>query len=100
MRAILSVLILSAACATTTPGAARPVNVAFVRHEVNDAIARQPDHRAIVSMGHVTDDVAVVYTEKSPGERAEETWIRTKDGWQLQTSHEVASSKTMPSNTN
>jgi hypothetical protein len=92
MRAFLLSLILSSACAHTTTG--HYVNVAAVRHEIKDTIDKDgsASSRAIVSMGHVTTDSAVVYTQASPSTpRHEETWVKQADGWKLRESKDLAS---------
>lgn len=85
MRNILFLLALAtSACATSAPG--RPsTNVYFVRKDIEAAITANPGKagvRAVYSMGAVSNDRAVVYTE-SDGERSEETWVRGPDGWTM-----------------
>ena len=77
MRSIFFVLALSA-CATTH---SNTVNVAAVRHEINDTISDQHGERSIYSMGKVTADHAVVYTEGKDGSKQEENWIKTDGTW-------------------
>ena len=76
------------ACAPAPQGP-RPVNVAVVRHEIDAAIHGE---RKITSVGHVTNDRAVVYTAKDSNARAEETWIRAADGWKLEHAASLATS--------
>lgn len=83
MRSILAALVLCA-CAQSPVDHPRAVNVAAIRHEIQAV-----DERPIISMGHVTDDAAVVYTEQN-GERREETWQRAPDGWKLRDSKLIA----------
>lgn len=86
MRFILVALVLSACAPSQSPGHPRPVNVAAIRHEIQQA---EPDGRPIVSMGHVTDTQAVVYTQTDRG-RSEETWVRDGSGWKLSSSQRLA----------
>jgi hypothetical protein len=77
------------ACAPAPTGP-RPVDVAAVRREIRDEMShdwtaqgRFHGERKIVSMGHVTDASAVVYTDDG-GKRYAETWVRAGGGaWQL-----------------
>jgi hypothetical protein len=101
MRALLLSFIFSTACAHSSFGT--HVNVAAVRHEILDVI----DHdgasppRSIVSMGHVTADSAVVYTQAgSSASRHEETWVKQPDGWKLRESKDVASTGTPTTSAN
>jgi hypothetical protein len=83
MRIITSlVLALSlgvSACATGP----RAVNVASVRHEINDTIQAQQADRTVTSMGKVTTERAVVYTTSKAGTRQEETWVKDGANWKL-----------------
>lgn len=83
-KLMLSFLLATTACATTSTGA-KPVNVYYVRADIKAAIAASPGDagpRAIVSMGHVAADRAVVYTDAKDGRR-EETWVKGSAGWTL-----------------
>jgi hypothetical protein len=94
-KAIIAVLFLAACATTNAPitNSGGHVNVALVRHEINEAIAAQHDARTIVSMGHVTKDSAVVYTSLAPNApRHEETWVRGADGWRLDHTADVGGS--------
>jgi hypothetical protein len=108
MRTLLFALVVSlSACATTAVHPA--ANIPAIRHQIDDTIAadasisrRTADFqyqsatgaaaadltaqlspsRKITAMGHVTPDLAVVYTH--PGDaKLEETWVRQPDGWKL-----------------
>lgn len=92
VKAFAAVVVMSigfAACAggnaSTKSG---PVNVAAVRTEIKSSIH---DDRAILSMGHVEHDKAVVFTESSDKSRHQETWVRDANGaWTMSTSAVVA----------
>jgi len=80
-----------AACAHSSSGA-RPINVHAVRVDIKDTIAEHPGEpgpRAIISMGKVTNDSAVVYTEAQGGPRREETWVKTGSRWTLSGAREI-----------
>lgn len=96
MRSIFLALALFTACASTG-GANRPVNVASVRHEINDAIKSHENDRAIHSMGKVTAQRAVVYTTNKSGAKQEETWVKDSSGWKLEGSTALAGSPTSAS---
>jgi hypothetical protein len=105
MRAILFTLgisfVLTAACAHTSAGS--HVNVAAVRHDILDTIKSDGSapQRTIVSMGHVTADSAVVYTQEKPGApKHEEMWARDTSGWKLKDSKDLASSGAAASTAN
>ncbi|HEY4178656.1 MAG TPA: hypothetical protein VGM90_17540 [Kofleriaceae bacterium] len=80
MRTVLFSLVLLSACATTGP---RPVNVAAVRHEIDDSIKTSSADRSVTSMGKVTGDHAVVYTTLKTGARQEEAWSKTGGAWKM-----------------
>ncbi len=85
MRSLLFAVLLSSACATTqstSPNA--PVNVAAVKHEIDDTIQAQHGDRSIHSMGKTSRDRAVVYTTSKAGVKQEETWVKTGDTWRLE----------------
>ena len=113
MRHLLFVLVVSlSACAAAPRPAA---NIPGIRHQIDDTIAADasisrrtadfqyqsasggaapdltaqlPSSRKITAMGHVTPDLAVVYTR--PGDtKLEETWVRQPDGWKLSRVTEV-----------
>ena len=94
MRAVLlSIVLTITACAHTS--GSRPINVHAVRVEIADTIESSPgEHgpRSIVSMGKVTADSAVVYTDSSTG-RHEETWQKGDGGWTLRESRSVAAAR-------
>jgi len=82
-------LALGACAPPSAPRGPRPVDVAAVRREIKGEMAhdwtaagRFHGERAIVSMGHVTRDSAVVYTD-AEGKRYEETWVRQGNSWKL-----------------
>ncbi|MDB4959587.1 MAG: hypothetical protein JWO36_7156 [Myxococcales bacterium] len=78
------------ACAPAAQGP-RPVNVAFIRHDIQLAL---PEGRVVTSMGHTTEQSAMVFTaERAGGSRHEETWMRTGDGWKLQSSRDLTATK-------
>jgi hypothetical protein len=90
---LLAAALFVTACATS--GANRPVNVAAVRSEINGTIRSQQNDRSVTSMGHTEAGKAVVYTtNKSTGERLEETWIKDGSGWKMESSTKLAASGT------
>lgn len=79
------VLALAAACATAS--GPQPVNVATVRHQIDDAIQAQNGDRTIHSMGKVSQERAVVFTTSKAGSKQEETWVKDPVGaWRLENS--------------
>ncbi len=76
---VLSLSLGVTACATGP----RAVNVASVRHEINDTIQAQQADRNVTSMGKVSAERAVVYTTSRAGTRQEETWVKDGAGWKL-----------------
>lgn len=88
MRTILLALALVSACAPATgPGV---VNVSAVRHQVNDSIHASDKDRSIYSMGKVTPDRAVVYTEAKDGTKAEEVWVKSDAGWKQESATKLS----------
>jgi hypothetical protein len=84
---IFAVLVSLSACATSSgPG---PVNVHSVRVDIQRSIG---DGRTITSMGKVTADSAVVYTNTAAGRR-EEHWSKTPQGWSMSQSVDVAAAR-------
>lgn len=81
---LLSLSLSFTACAGSQ--AKRPINVAAVRHEINDTIAVQTNDRSVTSMGKVTAERATVFTTAKTGLRAEETWVKSDAGWKLDSS--------------
>ncbi len=90
-RLAVSLALALGACApavtSSSTTAPHPVDVAAVRREIkgeiaHDASGRLPADRQIVSMGHVTRELAVVYTDRE-GKRLEETWVRSGAAWTL-----------------
>lgn len=87
---VFACLISLAACAHSTG-----INVHAVRTEIKDSIAAHPGDagpRTIISMGKVTHDSAVVFTERQGQPHQEESWVRGPSGWTLSATHEVGSS--------
>ena len=95
MKAVLfSVVLAVTACAHTA--GPRPINVHSVRVAIKGRIDAAPGDagpRAIISMGKVTEDSAVVYTESQNHSRLEETWVKGPSGWTLQESRHVATAQ-------
>jgi hypothetical protein len=90
---MLSLVLSFTACASTSSTGPRPINVHAVRVAIKDSIETTPGGegpRSIVSMGKVTAESAVVYTESAEQVRHEETWIKIDAGWRLQDSRVVA----------
>ena len=77
MRTIIFAVVLSA-CTTSVTGGR--VNIPATRHAIQTEIGSE---RSIISMGNVTDDKAVVYTQvgKDASTRREEVWVKTGDHW-------------------
>jgi hypothetical protein len=77
MRTIIFAVLL-AACTTSVTGGR--VNIPATRHDIQTEIGTD---RAIVSMGNVTEDKAIVYTQvgKDASTRREEVWVRSGDKW-------------------
>jgi hypothetical protein len=77
MRTIIFAVLLSA-CTTSVTGGR--VNIPATRHAIQEAIGGD---RSVVSMGQVTDDHAIVYTQvgKDASTRREEVWVKTGDRW-------------------
>ncbi len=76
---VLALSLGVSACATGP----RAINVASVRHEINDTIQVQQADRNVTSMGKVTTERAVVYTTSKDGTRQEETWVKDGAAWRL-----------------
>jgi hypothetical protein len=87
MRFLLSILLLSSACASTIgggpPTSSGRVNVASARHEINETIQQTTNDRSVTSMGKVTAVTAVVYTTTRTGTRQEEAWTKASGSWKL-----------------
>jgi hypothetical protein len=82
---IFAALVSLSACATSS--GPRPINVHSVRVDIQRSIG---DGRTITSMGKVTTDSAIVYTN-TPAGRREEHWNKTPQGWSMGESVDVAS---------
>ncbi|HEY4058372.1 MAG TPA: hypothetical protein VGM39_17285 [Kofleriaceae bacterium] len=82
MRTAIFSLLFVSACATTATGP-RPINVALVRHEIDDTIQTSSKDRHVTSMGKTTADHAVVYTTLASGGRQEESWTKTGGAWKM-----------------
>ena len=90
VKRLISVLVLASslvACGGATAMGPHPVNVALIRHQIGDVL---PAGRTITSMGHATDDSAVVYTTTTAGVRSEEKWVKDVSGWRLETQTAIA----------
>lgn len=88
---LLSIALCLSACATTSRTTAGPrVNIAEVRHEIDDAIQSAKADRNVTSMGKVTADRAVVFTQLKNGDRQEETWSKTAGAWKLENTARVS----------
>lgn len=77
-------LLFVCACAQPVANHPQAVNIAAIRHEIQAV-----DERPIISMGHVDQASAVVYTEQN-GERREEMWQHDTGGWKLRDSKLIA----------
>lgn len=89
MKFLLLGLVFSTACAGSQP---TYVNVAAVRHDISGTIARDnASKRTIVSMGHTTNDSAVVFTQTSnAAPKREETWVRDGGTWKMKEAKDLA----------
>ena len=77
----LLALALAAGCAAPQTN---HVNVAIVRDDIKAQIAHDDANpRTIISMGHTTNDSATVYTQTRDGNRHEESWVHSANGWSL-----------------
>jgi hypothetical protein len=85
MRKFIFAVALFSACAQSITGT-HP-NIPATRHDIQVVIDHDGSGRKIVSMGNVTHDKAVVYTQtgKDEATRHEETWVKSGDGWKLET---------------
>ena len=89
MKSVMFAVLLSLGACATTSSSAR-INVHAVRVDIQQAIGDSPDgDRRIVSMGKVTNESAVVYTETGAARR-EETWSKSASGWSLRDSRDIA----------
>ena len=77
MKFLLAIVL--AACAAPQTH----VNVAHVRDDISGVIASDSANpRTIVSMGHTTNNAAIVFTQ-SGASRHEESWVHGARGWTL-----------------
>lgn len=82
MKSLLLGMIFLVACAGEQK---HYTNVAHVRQDIRASIAQSGPTRDIVSMGHTTDDSAVVFTQTAKGApTVQETWVRDGSGWKMQ----------------
>lgn len=91
---LLSFVLAVTACAHST--GAHPIDVHSVRVAIKGRIDAAPNDagpRAIISMGKVTEDSAIVYTQSQNHSRLEETWVKGPSGWTLQESRRVATAQ-------
>lgn len=87
MKFLLLGIIFAGACAGSQP---HYVNVAAVRHDISETIAKDPQKRTIVSMGHTTNDSAVIYTQSADAPKREETWVRDNGEWKMKEAKDLA----------
>lgn len=86
-------LLFVGACAGSQP---HYTNVAAVRHEISDQIDHDASSgsatkRSIVSMGHTTNDEAVIFTQTAKDSpKREETWVHDGDQWKMKESKDLA----------
>ncbi len=84
----LVMLALAAGCAGPQ---SHFVNVAAVRNDINTTIKHENSPRYVVSMGHTTNDNAVVYTQTDKSAPVvEETWTHEQGTWKLKDSKDQA----------
>lgn len=92
MKSVMFAVLLSLGACATTSSSSR-INVHAVRVDIQRAIGDSPEgDRRIVSMGKVTGESAVVYTEAGAARR-EETWSKSPSGWSLRDSREIAAAR-------
>ena len=81
MKYLVMALVLAAGCAGQQT---HFVNVAAVRNDINATIKDESGSRYVVSMGHTTNENAVVYTQTDKsGPLVEETWIHAQGAWKM-----------------
>ncbi|MFT3694976.1 MAG: hypothetical protein QM831_17635 [Kofleriaceae bacterium] len=89
----LAALLFVGACAGSQP---HYTNVAAVRHEISDQIDHDASSgsstkRSIVSMGHTTNDSAVIFTQTAKDSpKREETWVNAGGQWKMKESKDLA----------
>lgn len=89
MKSLLLGIVFAVGCAAPQT---HYTNVAHVRQDIKASIAQDNSHpREIVSMGHTTDDSAVVFTQAAKGApTVQETWVRDGAGWKMKEGAEQA----------
>lgn len=81
MKYLVITLVLAAGCAGQQP---HFVNVAAVRNDINATIKDGSSTRYVVSMGHTTNESAVVYTQSDKSAPlVEENWSRAQGAWKM-----------------
>ncbi len=81
MKYLVMALVLAAGCAAQQP---HFVNVAAVRNDINTTIKDEHGARYVVSMGHTTNESAVVYTQTDKSAPlVEESWSHRAGAWKL-----------------
>lgn len=84
MRIFIALALALSACAPAATGPGGHVNVAVIRHQIDDQIKADHGDRSITAMGKVTADHATVYTTNAAGVKTEENWVKDASGWKLE----------------
>jgi len=89
MKSLLLGIVLAVGCAAPQT---HYTNVAHVRQDIKASIAQDGSHpRDIVSMGHTTNDSAVIFTQTAKGApTVEESWVREGSGWKMKSGADQA----------
>ena len=84
MKSLLLAIVIAAGCAAPQT---HYTNVAHVRQDIKASIAQDSSHpRQIVSMGHTTDDSAVIFTQTAKdAPTVQESWVHDGSGWKMKT---------------
>jgi hypothetical protein len=89
MKSLLLGIVFAVGCAAPQT---HYTNVAHVRQDIKATIAQDNSHpRDIVSMGHTTNDSAVIFTQTAKdAPKVEESWVRDGSGWKMKSGGEQA----------
>ncbi|MEP6859313.1 MAG: hypothetical protein ABJE66_01750 [Deltaproteobacteria bacterium] len=82
MKSLLLGIVFAVGCAGPQT---HYTNVAHVRQDIKATIAQDNGHpRDIVSMGHTTNDSAVIFTQTAKdAPTVQESWVRGGSGWKM-----------------
>jgi hypothetical protein len=89
MKSLLLGIVLAVGCAAPQT---HYTNVAHVRQDIKASIAQDNAHpRTIVSMGHTTNDSAVIFTQAAKdAPTVEESWVHDGSGWKMKSGTDQA----------